>query len=896
MKLLADIIFKFRKTILVIIAVITVFFAYECTKLKVNSDTLSYLPKDDQAVALFNKVGDVFSGNDMAMVVVQSEEIFTKQNIEAIAKLSQDFKNIDGVSAVISLTNIIDIRKAEDGTAEVGKLIDPYDLPKDAAGYEAVKKYALSKEFYLGRLITPDSKYSLITVRIAPQSNKAEVAKKIKETAYKDPLPFKVYLGGNPVMMSELSEIIFNDLRFLIPIVSLLIIVVLYFSFKTLRGVLVPFVSVGISTIWTLGLMSFLGKPLSVISDVIPVLLIAIGTAPAIHILSKYDEHPEKMYGNSDENVKTAFREVGLRVILTELTIIFGFSSFIFGSYLIMIQEFGIFTSIGTFFVLFISTLCIPAFLTFLSVKTKHADKDTAPAKNRITKLMDKLSAFVMKEEKLIIAAFLLILIISLAGIPKIERKVDMVEYFDKGTGVRAAESLLHDNFGGSRPLQVLASGDIQSPVVLREINRFSKFIASMDEVNNPNSITDMVNELNDVMDDKKTVPDTKDKVTNLWFLIEGQELLPQLVNEDKTEALLQAMISTRDMKKTNGIISAVDNYIAALDTAAVSTAVRDLAISERAGVYSMFAGRITDEIIWDSMRYNKGKTVDRKSVENILYQKYIDPAINGRSIKKIDVSAALKDVLAALPEATGQSNFAVASIKNDIAQVNDEFISLPLGYYQKLSIASKIPAEPVSFSFAQSGIHIIYKHLGDSLISSQIQSFLIALAFIYILLILQTGSIIGGFISMVPIVVTVIMNFGLMGYTGIALDVATVLAASVALGIGIDYSIHFTMRFRSYYVEGHPGEALEKTLETTGKAILINMISVTIGFLTLVFSHLVPLRQFGILVAVTMISSGIGAVTLLPALTLITNARFVGAGAKLLKKMKERYTKKRVN
>jgi hypothetical protein len=135
-------------------------------------------------------------------------------------------------------------------------------------------------------------------------------------------------------------------------------------------------------------------------------------------------------------------------------------------------------------------------------------------------------------------------------------------------------------------------------------------------------------------------------------------------------------------------------------------------------------------------------------------------------------------------------------------------------------------------------------------------------------------------------------VTFGIMGFAKIPLDVATVLVASVALGIGIDYSIHFTVRFKTYFRGSTTAlEALDKTLETTGRAIITNMLAVTMGFLTLLFAELVPLQRFGILVAITMIGSGLGSLTFLPALILLTRARFVGDFSRFALGLKNKIT-----
>jgi predicted RND superfamily exporter protein len=116
------------------------------------------------------------------------------------------------------------------------------------------------------------------------------------------------------------------------------------------------------------------------------------------------------------------------------------------------------------------------------------------------------------------------------------------------------------------------------------------------------------------------------------------------------------------------------------------------------------------------------------------------------------------------------------------------------------------------------------------------------------------------------------------MAIFGIPLDVVTVLIGSVAVGIGIDYTIHFIIRFKVEHSLGKTElEALGKTLETTGKAIVINALSVMMGFLVLVLGNIVPMQRFGYLIAITMIVSATASITVMPALLLVTRAGFIG-------------------
>jgi len=135
--------------------------------------------------------------------------------------------------------------------------------------------------------------------------------------------------------------------------------------------------------------------------------------------------------------------------------------------------------------------------------------------------------------------------------------------------------------------------------------------------------------------------------------------------------------------------------------------------------------------------------------------------------------------------------------------------------------------------------------------------------------------SALNGLYASIPIIAAIIILFGVMGLTGISLNIATVLVASVALGIGIDYSIHIISHFNETYKKTNNAvKAIDDAILISGKAIVINVISVSVGFLVLVFSDMVPLQYFGILIALSMVSSSLGAMTLLPSILILIHRK----------------------
>ena len=178
-------------------------------------------------------------------------------------------------------------------------------------------------------------------------------------------------------------------------------------------------------------------------------------------------------------------------------------------------------------------------------------------------------------------------------------------------------------------------------------------------------------------------------------------------------------------------------------------------------------------------------------------------------------------------------------------------------------------------YTIQVTGMPYVNAQLDKSLVKSQLTSLIIAVILVIALVSFIFKSLLEGLYASVPIIATIAVLYGVMGLTGIPLNVVTVLVASVAMGIGIDYSIHYITHFNDALKrEFEINNAVEEAIMISGKAILINFISVSAGFLILIFSDLMPMVYFGILIALSMLGSSMGALTLLPAILLLGKRR----------------------
>ncbi|MCK4494949.1 MAG: MMPL family transporter, partial [Candidatus Aminicenantes bacterium] len=285
----------------------------------------------------------------------------------------------------------------------------------------------------------------------------------------------------------------------------------------------------------------------------------------------------------------------------------------------------------------------------------------------------------------------------------------------------------------------------------------------------------------------------------------------------------------------------------------------------------------LSEENIIDILKEDVPEKIYADDPEILGYTAESIVAIIDEEKKWARLNHVIQQIKPLLPENLREDKDFLEDLRDDIWEINEDWVSIEYSKHSNYSEGLD-PEGRIKLTAQQTGMPIIFKDLDENILKSQILSLSIALVLVLLLLSFQFRSLVGGLISIVPIVLTILVNFTLMGFLRIPLDAATVMIGSVAVGIGIDYTIHFTSRFR-YEFEKSKSErqALDKTLETTGKAIVINAASVMMGFLVLVLGSIVPMQRFGYLIALTMVISALGSITFLPALILVTRAKFIG-------------------
>jgi predicted RND superfamily exporter protein len=168
-----------------------------------------------------------------------------------------------------------------------------------------------------------------------------------------------------------------------------------------------------------------------------------------------------------------------------------------------------------------------------------------------------------------------------------------------------------------------------------------------------------------------------------------------------------------------------------------------------------------------------------------------------------------------------------------------------------------------------------------DLILNSQLISIFISVFVVFLIVAISNKSFIAGLIGAVPLTLAILSNFAVMGFLGIKLSLGTALIASLSVGIGIDYTIHFIEFFKREYqnrlsAQNRENDFLRRTFISCGKAIVINALSVGAGFGVLAFSQFKIIAELGLLIALSMLITAFVSLTVMPALLTVIKPKFV--------------------
>jgi len=843
-------------TVFIILAALTLLLAPGLLRLEIDNSVETLMPKNDPKYIYYNHVKDIYGDNGQFIVMaVSSEKLFSHATLEAFDRLITDIEGFQdfhpdkekarwlrfmdlldreairanalfdqfaddpafqrtlkrkvndlfGQQETLSQKNLRRLKKELRKVYELKRqeLVDEIMSPltaQDIRGEQDVLEvYDLVDTDREGERIIPEtpSEISRFKQRLLRNPTFAEVLYatdpssgeisdygvlikfKYRDThrdavtrelmsifeSYSD---LELTYTGMPAIHVWSFNFIRKDFTTLVPLVVLVVMVIFYFNFRSLRGVFLPILSLGMAEIWVLGLMGYLGFKITVMASSLPTLMIAVGSSYAIHILNQYyNDFDTIRQTDKEKGLFTSMTHISLTVLLTGITTFIAFIT-LSTSQLLTVREWGVFSGIGAMFAVFSASALIPASLSVLPHKRPHYMKRKYSAIKAHKTLVDRFIHLMIKganhHYRMVAIIASIILIISIAGFMHLKVDTAYISYFKKESDVRKSVDVIGEKFGGGWGFDILidsgAPNGVKSPEFLKFIEEFRQWLESERNADLHIGRTDAFSDI----------------IKTMHMAMNNDDPDAYRIPESKLD---------------------IYDYI------------------------EIYAGEDSDS----DGRFD-------------AFEPFVD--FNYQQV----------DLLARLCRKEGQL-IGTTEVKRIVEKIR--------GYLEKNI--------PQGASFNISGFPVMEVQVSHYLVLGQIQTLVLSLIVVDLISILLFQRMAAGLLALIPMGVAVLINFGIMGWLGIELDMTTSVIAAVTIGIGIDDTIHFMNRFRHNRVRGYTvEESIELTLQVAGKAIIFTSLALIFGFLVFLRSQFIPINLLGILLAITMITATLGALLVLPA------------------------------
>lgn len=555
-----------RWLVIGVIIGLTVYIAPFLGHLRFDSSSEGSVPRGDPDQEYFEVIKDDFGNDQVAMLVLVNDAelgIFEPETIAKIKRLTDSIADFEGVDNVVSLTNSRFLSGVS-GDELTNDLIIP-SVPPDRDSARLVRRHVLNNPLFHKTLVSPDGRAAAINIFLANQSDSILLASgvddRIARLARAEAGPEETYYAGLIHTRMTINKAMHRDLRVFVPASFLLILLILFLSFRSPRGMVLPAVTIIISLIWTFGLIGRVGVPINMTMTIIPPLLIAIASSLTIHIIATYIDIAATI-GDKLEVVRETFRSLASPLITAGVTTAIGFGSLMI-SPIPNIQKVGLFSVAGILAAIFIAFTFVPAVLAVIPIPART--KARKQAGGFMASLVESIIAFNLNHRIAILIVAGLVLAGSIAGLTRVRVDTDFLSYFKEGSEVRQAADVIGDNLAGVSTFYVVVEGGesyvMRRGDVLRGVDSLQKYLESRPSIDKATSMVNIVKLFHQAMNSDDSayfkVPDSQDVLEEAIFLTVDQEdpaVRAHYVVEDYSSMSIFArsqLVSTSDLAET---------------------------------------------------------------------------------------------------------------------------------------------------------------------------------------------------------------------------------------------------------------------------------------------------------------------------------------------------------
>ncbi|HEY6975833.1 MAG TPA: MMPL family transporter [Chitinophagaceae bacterium] len=495
---LAQFILKYKLLLLLILIGLTIWIGFYAIKVQMSYEFSKAVPTDNlkyrEYLAFKQKFGD--DGNTMVLGL-QTDSLYTLQIFNAVDSLHQQLKNVAGVEDVLSIPEASVLIKAD--SAEKLKFVKIFHCPYTSSStLDSDKNVFRNLPFYRGLLYNDSTHASLMVVKVNKDTANSKSRTRLMNDIMKQVIWFErtanipVHLSGLPYIRTNIADRIQQEMYwFLIGSLVLSAITLLLF-FRSFSAMLMSLLVVCIGVIWSLGTMVLFGYKVTLLTALIPPLIVVIGVPNCIYFLNKYHmsyrDNPDK-----NKALIAMIDRMGIVTLFCNISAAIGFAVFAFTDSALL-KEFGVVSGINIMMLFIISLVFIPAVLSYLPAPKAH---HVRYLDNKLLEhILIRIERWTFHHTKWIYGVTIVSLIIAVIGITRLKNEGFIVDDLPKNDKIYTDLKWFEKNFDGIMPLEILIdakkkNGLVRSLTPIEKIDSFSQYIESRPETAKPLSFVE---------------------------------------------------------------------------------------------------------------------------------------------------------------------------------------------------------------------------------------------------------------------------------------------------------------------------------------------------------------------------------------------------------------------
>ncbi len=561
MKKYIEFLYKFRWFIAIGVPLLVLALASNLKHLEMDGSYRIWFGEKSKTLRDYDDFRRTFGNDDAIIISFRDEEgIFNKKALQSIDNITQKLWRMKYIARVDSITNYQYVHANPEEPDDV--IVEDFiqDIAHhDKDYFQEREKIALADSLIVDGFISRDGKSTMITARLVPKVNdiedkSAEIMKLVEEilAPEKKLTGYHFYLNGGPALTKAFVDIGTSDASTFTPLVLLASMVLLFLLFRRVSGALIPLGVVVMTFMTVLAVQVLLGYKLNNFTANLPVFIVAIGIADAVHIYIIWLMYKREGQANKEAVLHSVQKNM-LPVFLTSLTTAIGFATLTI-SKVIPVFTLGIATASGAVLAFVISLVWMPAVLLLLKKDVK---------KEIVEKTINQkplgYGAFIVRNNKKIIMITTLLFLALGAGLLQVKVDSNTIRYFDKSVDIRKSTEFIMENLTGPMAYEIVVDSGkkdgIKDPAFMKTVERFCKeYQEHFPDVRHMSSLVDTVKRFNKVLDNKEEVPSKQDLIAQYLLLYslslpQGMEINDKM-DIDERKLRITAQVNIVDTSK----------------------------------------------------------------------------------------------------------------------------------------------------------------------------------------------------------------------------------------------------------------------------------------------------------------------------------------------------------